>query len=768
MSNILYRATYRPLRVGFCVNRGDLEALVGAFRFAHCLWGGRFNPIVVADDIEQSKQLVKAFKVDVLYPIGGDKADAFARSIPYLSWPFNDRKLFETLPFGNGDSTLIDISHPLLQFHEKHIRTQFYPRHRVSLYEWSEQDPLRLPLEAMLGRYPGHHITGIDYRDMVVRLGGGASIEIDQAGILHHGILRDVTPNKVSGMEIIPGTLSECVFVGHCDSFEDIVSFWNLRASGMEAYFYDPRHADRLKPIPEGFREETRRFWGLPAIGGGIVPGYVSQNVSRQEAGCFRDVLDFFEMSGNIWNPQAKEYLEPEVVSIKTISTLAHITKGQDGPVATVPITDKPWSDSPESKAQSYLLTLQTGLNLSPEEGFIFDVPNVPLLNPYLGRHQLAFNEVRVRNDGLGVITSVRNDHVLLYGLERFAFIQAFFEALGIRVSPSNAGRICEQLVRNMGGIQGCRVFKIAGVRDLISKFKPNESFEKTCASNIIRKADSSDLEKPDGFARYENLVIDTIPQGTRKLKHEDVFKFLLKQGVLRVGLEPTCGHCQLSAWRSLDDLASVQVCDFCGGQFEILSQLRDRNWSYRPSGLFGRRDHQEGAVPVALTLQQLDTVLSGKPVLWWPAMNLTPDSANIPQCEIDFLVATRDTRGELEIIIGECKARSVITAADVQNLNAVAAAIQSHGIPVYIVFSKAGSFSPAEIEICRPADGKGNRRTILLSERELEPMEIYELSKAELGNSIRTGLPDLEDMVDATERLFFRSKKSNEETSIS
>ena len=90
--------------------------------------------------------------------------------------------------------------------------------------------------------------------------------------------------------------------------------------------------------------------------------------------------------------------------------------------------------------------------------------------------------------------------------------------------------------------------------------------------------------------------------------------------------------------------------------------QLRDRNWAYRRSGLFGRDDHQHGGIPVALTLQQLDTQLFSHGMLYTTCLELAPGEAAINACETDFVVVTTGFshhRPHLpQVIIGECKIR--------------------------------------------------------------------------------------------------------------
>jgi hypothetical protein len=52
---------YRPLRIAWAIQSGDHESFRRAVRLTHCVWGGRFNPIVMVDRAEEAKQIVELF-----------------------------------------------------------------------------------------------------------------------------------------------------------------------------------------------------------------------------------------------------------------------------------------------------------------------------------------------------------------------------------------------------------------------------------------------------------------------------------------------------------------------------------------------------------------------------------------------------------------------------------------------------------------------------------------------------------------------------------
>jgi len=275
-----------------------------------------------------------------------------------------------------------------------------------------------------------------------------------------------------------------------------------------------------------------------------------------------------------------------------------------------------------------------------------------------------------------------------------------------------------------------------------------------------------SDLKHSDATSQHvaRERVTEAVrgaiaePGEGQKLKPHQVFDYLAKKNVFRVGWKFTCPNCELEFWTPVDDLATEITCDYCGQRFSATPQLKDGAWAFRRSGLFGREDHQQGAIPVALTLQQLDTVLTGETV-FVTSMTVASITGSFPQCETDLVVVSEkgfyDDR--LGIAIGECKGHGEITEQDVQNLVRVADAFPKDRIAAFIIFSKTAPFTPDEIARCRAAQPAGRRRVILLSDRELEPYFVYERAAEEF--VIDSTAISLEDLANTTYALYFDPK---------
>ena len=746
---------YRPIRLGFCVQKGDLIGLDRALRLAHTLWGGRFCPIIPVGVSEEEKELPKAlvdaFNVDALYPItSAATIEQFIADYPYLPWPKYDRELFIRSARGTVASFL-DVYHPLRSIHEEHIKDKLYPRVSSTLYEWGDTDPLKDVLLATFGAYPSRDEIGKDYSDFFVTNLKGKRVALATADPLPADSYRALTPSALSAFDLEwigwSGRGNPGLYIGDSGSFEDIVDYWNLRAANVELLFYDPAYSERLLPLRNTYIEVLQK---RPTDPNGWLDRIAFWSRSR-------DIPQGINLAPNaVWsfsNPAIWNGIDlnPRSIYISERSVLASIGNSETRPSFSFQLPEKPFFDDAEFFKQSVVVSLRPIMDIFGREDCTIKPPHIPELNEYYGR-EVHFNPLEVRSEpeGIGIVTGVTDSDLTIRALPSRELIARIFGAFGMKVEPSQPGLVASRLIKQMGGLQGCRVFKIAGVRDLIDKYGPMASFTRGAAIQIIGQNDPA-TGRPN-FANFENLYVDQ--RDVPKLKPEHAFTYLTENGVFRAGLKLTCPHCQLDFWLALDDIATEVKCELCGNAFKITSQLRDRDWAYRRSGLFGREDHQQGSIPVAVTLQQMDTMFSGD-MIYCTAMNIAGLTADVAPCETDFvIVSQRYYERRIPLAIGECKAKGEITEQDVQNLKRVADAFQRTRIEPFIVFAKTGSFKPEEIARCQAAQIPYRSRVILLSDREPEPYFVYERTDKEF--EIHHSAISFEDLARATEAIYF------------
>jgi hypothetical protein len=161
--------------------------------------------------------------------------------------------------------------------------------------------------------------------------------------------------------------------------------------------------------------------------------------------------------------------------------------------------------------------------------------------------------------------------------------MKALFELCRLEIQRSEAGLRCSHLITQLGGLQNCRVLKIRGVRALLRKYGVEESFTRGGAKEAIRDIDATTGKV--GFDAFKDLHIEYREGGD--LKPDDVLRYLLERRVFRVGLEFTCPNCQLRSWIHLDEVRTKSTCTYCDHIYDVASQLKDRDWRYRRSGIF-------------------------------------------------------------------------------------------------------------------------------------------------------------------------------------
>jgi len=219
-----------------------------------------------------------------------------------------------------------------------------------------------------------------------------------------------------------------------------------------------------------------------------------------------------------------------------------------------------------------------------------------------------------------------------------------------------------------------------------------------------------------------------------------------------------------------LDMLKQRVICDLCGHEYDATRQLVKGDWSYRRSGILGAERNAQGAVPVALTLQQLDANLSRSrsDAAYTVSLNLTKSGDPTDQCEIDFAWITTSFREEkTTIVLGECKDIGPIDANEfrkhVETLRQIADSLPRKRFETFILLSKLSAFTQEEIEAARALNSPREQRVILLTERELEPYYIYDRAKKEFDIKGHGGYP--RELANATAKIYFGDNKDADNT---
>lgn len=380
-----------------------------------------------------------------------------------------------------------------------------------------------------------------------------------------------------------------------------------------------------------------------------------------------------------------------------------------------------------------------------------FNPPFARRLNEYYGRNfHFRYDRARSEPTSMGIIIESGDDEVTVNGLDNDEVIHKLLESCNCNAEVSQAGRISRRLLRHMGGLQKCRVFKMRGVRDLIREYSAQKAFIRPAADKegkgreVVREPGQQSFTRSAAlqkigqvhngtlhFSDYEDLFIEP-RKGKGKMTPEMAFTYLLKKKVFRVGLDLLCPNCELAEWRPLDEVKTDVECGLCGHTYNVLPYLKDRDWRFRCSGLFHRFEHQEGAIPVVLLLQQLDTDIgvNGNVSAFSTCTNIR--LSNGIKCETDCVWIVNIDEGRPAIAIGECKdVGGRINQEDVDKLGALAAQLREEGLDAFIILAKLAAFEDAEVALSRNLRVQGRERVVMLTAHELETYGIWQEESA-------------------------------------
>jgi len=753
---------YRPIRIAWAIRAGDFDSFRRAVRYSYALWGGCFNPILVVDREEEASRLIDLFRVDFIVPIGESaEVKNFPQSFPHLIHPFFNHAIFNKGSQGYSPySQILDVHNTLAYLRDK----QEWKRIKelgIRLFTWQPDDPLADVFLIQYGGYPSVGEVETDYQDLLLKSSEGCFYDLEWAtpipsdtieyiGISrfsHHGLMQEYKAD--SGWDN-PG-----FFIGSSSNFEDLVCHWNLRSLDIPIWFVDPQYTERYAFLIPAWEKAMRQRvanhryeWNRRLA---IWTRQEDLDAVRKPFGDMK--LQCNPISAASWNGLN---LSAPTMCLGDASILGVMGVEDSKPKVTFALSDKPFCNEAWTHLQHLVASISFLGGLYGDDQHTFQLPYVPELNEFYARNMhFIYNKLRVEPGRIGLLIDATERDCFLKALPVDLLMSCIFDHAGYSAKLSSAGLITRQLIRQLGGAQKASVFKIPGVRRLIKTFGLHDSFTKKTALQMIGSKDPDRVDAK--FSDHSRLFIER--RQSRDLTTHDVFEYLVEKGLFRIGADLICPSCQFTTWIPLDTLQHKVVCALCGHSYNASRQLAKSNqWHYRRSSILQVERNAEGAIPVILTLQQLDTSFHGGMYrgVYSPSLELSPKSgSSVTKCEIDFVwIIPEIYPHETAVILGECKDKQSITIDDITNLKRVADSFPSKRFKTFVVLSKLASFSTEEIENARTLN-IDQRRAILLTHRELEPYHIYERTEAELGIGGHASSP--EEMAEMTEKIYFR-----------
>ncbi|TAK85259.1 MAG: hypothetical protein EPO09_20370 [Aquabacterium sp.] len=749
MDTVRVNIAYRPLRICWAIKAGDHEAFREAVRRNHALWGGRFNPIVIVDRASEACALVEAFRADIVQPLGSsDDVKAFAARFKHLISPF----LHDGAFMGRGQDAraqVLDVQNAMVFARDTPEWRQIQER-KPRIYKWAPEDPLADVFLMQLGAYPDKASIDIDYELMFKEALGVSEVVIEPdsalpADLFDHCSIAYVSRHGLRRHHSIHSYWDyHGFYVGDASNLDDLVTFWNLRAADLGLMFVDRDHVERYAQQIPAWKSYTATMFTRRRPSEDQKYAIWWRRKHMGDAGDMDALRGPFGnepctvcgVDEHLWNGMN---LRPPMMHFAEVASLGVLVTDGDKPKISFGLNDRPYANDSWFHTQHLVASVSFLGGLFGRDDFTLDPPYVPELNEFYARTMhVLYDRLRIESERIGLIVDAADSDSFAYALPTVELLKQIFALAGFTAKVSAGGLIARQLLAQLGGVQGGRVFKIPGARRLLKTHGPTSSFGEGAALQLIGGKDGDNPEAK--FTDYKDLHLEPRERGV-SLTPGHVFSYLVGKRLFRIGSDLCCPHCQLRSWFQVDDLRQRVSCQMCGETFDTTNQLIGSRWAYRRSGVLGAERNAQGAVPVVLTLQQLDTNLSHglQRRSYSVSLDLTPTRGQLPNpCEVDFAwVMPRRYPERTTVIIGECKDRGqspdaggdggTINANDIANLRAVADSFPRERFEVYILLAKLCAFTPTEIELARSLNGDHELRVIMLTERELEPYHLYE-----------------------------------------
>ncbi|MBW1728502.1 MAG: hypothetical protein JRJ62_13195 [Deltaproteobacteria bacterium] len=738
---------YKPLRIGFLVREGNLEDLIKASGINCLLWGGIYNPIIPvrAGDNGFSEQLMDLFSVDLLYAVASSpEIEELVAKYPFLKDPKHlaTKIFFEDWKTKKKVLGLLDSKNIIDLFWDKEYKNKPSGyKSNFLLPIWEDTDPLAKVLALQFGFFPTEPDLKWDYRKLFLKGLHAQELNISPEDEMTMSPRKSFGPIDLTGAKLRGYTTGfrfngNGIYLGDSNNFQDLILFWNIRAAGISVVYLARDQLERSLPFAQSFVDFLNKLPNShPSIEDPLTIYHKSENVTANAALgkqiSSKKRLVWHHISELSWNGL-------------NIQPLYHVFEWQTVTMQIEPSYGKYLVNIklPEKK----FLVNENSLDISNQQfgvivdsygdfgypGHTLNLPRFRELNEFYSR-EIAIDpwSLRVEREGFSIIISVNDNSLNLYPISTQTLIEKYFDLVGIKAKSSQPGLIARKIIEKIGGLENSRVLKLKGVRKILQEGTSEHSITRGEATKIINEND---------FEKHKRLFIE--PRKSPELDSNAVFNYLLKEDFFRAGLELICDHCRLKNWLSLKDIDDHWACEYCGGQNQTSTHLKNRgDWRFRKSGLFSKDNYQEGAIPVLLTLLTIKRIADHFNFSYSTALRLTGENIN---CESDFCVVQFNRSDEIEIGIGECKSEGgIITNDDCEKLKKAALKLSGLGenVNVYIIFAKTSdAFRPEEIKLFK--DLEKEVKVIILNNKELEPYHIYWLEDGGIEEDIPEKYP--------------------------
>ena len=341
----------------------------------------------------------------------------FISKYPHIISPLFHEKIF--LPgdkYSDPFCEILDISN--LLYHYRHASGKKSIKSLdVSLFDWSEQDPLSLIFSIQYGSYPSPELIGIDYKDLIKN-------ELDCPVV---SIVQDAPISGEFANRRPAAFLSRCTlrphysirtefshqgfYLGYANNPNDVINFWNLRACDFGVVFIDLDDTERFSEILPAWISRFEEYFSDTRASRTVnrISVWSLLNPEDEAFSMFKGHKTLhYQLSVESWNGLN---IRSPMMYFDESSALGVVSNRYDNPQLTFSLTDKPFSDHPSFHTQHLVASLSFIGGLYDDDQHILVPPYIPELNEFCARQMGSYNEIKIEYERIGqVINATTSD----------------------------------------------------------------------------------------------------------------------------------------------------------------------------------------------------------------------------------------------------------------------------------------------------------------------------------------------------------------------
>lgn len=772
---------YRPIKIAFLVQEGNVDDLVKAAGINTLLWGWVYNPIIPVSDNNQNhvNKLLELFNIDVFYKVSEtDSINQIIEENKFLRDPshIGDKIFYEDWQTKKNVSAYLDAINIVNFYREKEFKHNKSKKHKSNcIYlEWWKDNQYSNLFCILFWYFPNSYNLKNDFKNAFIKGLKSKKNKIKKNENIDEKICDSITPIITTGLELkgYGGWWeSDGIYIWDEENFTDILNFRNLRASGIKIEFLPKNGFTKFKWFIQSYITKLDNLPNkTPNINDSIYIYYQGKQdlikpilkklKVKNKHFCFSQCSEISRNGLNI-RPR-KFYFNWEQI-------LANTDKQFDKYNVSFSLPQKKFLTENHNGFQSLVAVIDPITEFTYPRHTLHP-PFIRKLNEFYSR-EIKFSpwDIRSEEEWIGIIIKANDTHLSLFPVHHEKIISKIFELAGLKSNLSQAGLLTQHIISNMresNPLEACRVFKIRWVRKLIETLGYNKKIAWGKATKIILD---------NKFNKFEKLYIEQ--RDTLKLKTNHVFNFLIKKGIFKPNLtlfdriftkkDFTCKNCGIKTKIKIKHYESEWMCPYCSYKHFMPQYIMEDHWiinkfNFIKNGLFSIDNHQEWAIPVTLTLLTIGRILFSHWDLFYSTSLKLKDKK---EYEIDSVIINHKW-DKIEIGICECKSQGKIDSLDadinendINNLKYIQEKLNKIWVDCYLIFSKTtDKFKISELELFKKLKTE-NRKFILLTNNELEPYEPYwELDNTE--NLPRKYANNMEDMYINSVFLYLTEKK--------